>query len=112
MSTPRPLVHAQLVCADIYGVPHAAILARCRTKKLAEARAVAMWIGHHRGYSYSEIGRAFGRYNTTVMSAVARIAAMIETNPELARSCADCLRAWAIFEAEYAARIFAIERAA
>ena len=103
---PRPIVHAQMVAADYFGVTRADILARGRSRKVVEARHVAMWLARLRGQpSFPELGRAFRRDHTTVMPAIRKIERKIATNPELARACADCLRALAVFEAECRAQL-------
>lgn len=50
-------------------------------KRIADARAVAMYLTRKvTGASYPEIGRAFGRDHTTVLYAVNRVAARINTD--------------------------------
>jgi hypothetical protein len=58
----------------------AAILGGDRHKSLARARHIAIWLCHERlpDLSFPELGRAFGKDHTTIMSAVNRIGALME----------------------------------
>lgn len=62
------------VCAE-YGLSRDELMGRCRWKRIAQARNVAMYIARKLGCgSYPELGREFGnRDHTTVMSAVRSI---------------------------------------
>lgn len=54
--------------AALYGIDVEIIFSRTRTKTIAEARAVCMWAARVRlGWSFPELGRAFGRDFTTVI---------------------------------------------
>lgn len=46
-------------------VPEVDILGRRRLKPIAHARQYAMWLLREEGYSYPEIGRAFGHKDHT-----------------------------------------------
>lgn len=52
--------------AKRFGFEATDILGRSRTQMLARARAVAMHEARMLGFSYVEIGKAFGRDHTTV----------------------------------------------
>lgn len=55
------------------------IFGRARSKTIAEARAVAMWAARLRlGWSYPELGRAFDRDHTTILSACDTVAIRLE----------------------------------
>lgn len=56
------------------GTPARAILSRSRTADVFAARARAMRALRAMGYSFPEIGRAFGRDHATVMHAVRKVA--------------------------------------
>ena len=57
--------------AAVYGVSHADIVGRARTKSIAEARmAVCLVAKRCTRLSYPEIGRVLGRDHTTVMALV------------------------------------------
>lgn len=52
------------------------ITSRSRTKSVAEARAVAMWLAREKlGLSYPELGREFGRDHTSCITAVRKVCA-------------------------------------
>ena len=68
----RPARVIQEEVADYFGLQEgrAAILGGQRSKTIARARKLAMWLTRQRlGYSFPEIGAAFDRDHTTVMSA-------------------------------------------
>lgn len=58
-----------------FGVSERLIMSRLRTPRVARARQVAMGGMWGAGFSYSEIGRFFGRDHTTVMHAVKLVGA-------------------------------------
>jgi chromosomal replication initiation ATPase DnaA len=64
-----PIRRIQLEVCEEYGITLQAMLSRRRRPKLVEARREAMTLARLTKASYSEIGRAFGRHHTTVMSA-------------------------------------------
>lgn len=50
-----------------------------RTKSVSMARHIAMFLAHKDGYSFPEVGRAFGNRNhTTVMAACRKVQAMLD----------------------------------
>lgn len=56
-----------------YHIKESDILGGVRTKTLAEARTVAMYVCREVSkYSLSEIGKIFGRHHTTVLHAIHR----------------------------------------
>lgn len=83
-----------------FGLGRAEILARCRSKTIARARIVAVRLAREEGYSFPELGRAFGnRDHTTIMSNCRRVAsACVDTriDPLLADDYFACMRAWAV----------------
>lgn len=66
---------AQIMAAHVYGVPMEALLAATRREpRAAEARQVAMYLGHVvLGLNLSEVARGFGRDRTTVFHACQRV---------------------------------------
>ena len=68
----RPVVLAVVQeVAKQYGLDVDEVLGRARSKTVARARCMAMWLTRVRlDMSYPEIGREFDRDHTTVMSAV------------------------------------------
>ncbi|HYQ30393.1 MAG TPA: helix-turn-helix domain-containing protein [Polyangiaceae bacterium] len=57
--------------AAVYGVAHADIVGRARTKSIAEARMLVSLLGKRcTRLSYPELGRVLGRDHTTVMALV------------------------------------------
>lgn len=74
---------AQLMTAHVYGVPLEAVLAATRRDPhAAEARQVAMYLGHVvLGLNLSEVARGFGRDRTTVFHACRRVEELRE-DPE------------------------------
>ncbi len=57
--------------ADAYAVTPEEVLGRSRSKSVVAARRLAMRACRTRwGWSYPEIGKAFGRDHSTVMSAI------------------------------------------
>jgi chromosomal replication initiator protein len=79
--------------AQEFGVERDALLARDRRPPVAEARQVAMYLARElTTHSLPEIGRGIGNRNhTTVLHAVNRISATIQTDPTV-RSAVDNLR--------------------
>lgn len=66
-----------------FGVTLAELHSADRHKRIARARHVAMWLMRQGGMSYPEIGRAIGnRDHTTVMSAVRKVEAGLEAEPQ------------------------------
>lgn len=81
MTEPLFTVVTQVV-ARYYSVTPEIILSRSRVKSATVARAAAMYVARLAGdFSYPEIGQAFGRDNTTVMSAIKKVARRAATNP-------------------------------
>lgn len=77
------------------GVPRCEILGKRRYHYIATARAFAMRIARDEGfYSYPDIGRAFGRDHTTVMSACRRVARMVARSEGPFEQYLACARAW------------------
>ena len=72
---PSGLGMAQILAAQIYGLPLEALLAGTRgSRRAAEARQVAMYLGHVVfRLSLAAIGRGFGRDRTTASHACRRI---------------------------------------
>jgi hypothetical protein len=74
--TPRHKA-ALAICARVahmYGISVDELLGESRTKTIAEARAVAMWVTRQElSWSFPEIGRAFQRDHTTVMHCCQRV---------------------------------------
>jgi hypothetical protein len=64
-----------LVCKS-YGIPHSKLIAERRTKKIVEARQLAMFLAKRLALkSLPEIGRSFGgRNHTTVLHAARKVA--------------------------------------
>jgi chromosomal replication initiator protein len=57
--------------AALFGCDVSEIASRCRTQSVARARMVAIGTARARyGWSYPELGRAFGRDHTTCIHAV------------------------------------------
>ena len=57
--------------AQLFGVDPAELGTRCRSRSVAGARMVAVALARVRfGWSYPELGKAFGRDHTTCMHAV------------------------------------------
>ena len=72
-NSPRFGAMAEIVeaVATVYGVSTAAIIGRCRSKSIAEARQVACLIARRcTRLSLPEIGRAVGCDHTTVMHGI------------------------------------------
>lgn len=75
-ATPEEIIRAT---AEQYRTTVEAILAKDHHKGISEARNVAMFIckKHLRGISFPEVGLAFARDHTTVMSAVRKIESFV-----------------------------------
>lgn len=70
--------------AGAFGIPPAEVLGRDRSKTVMEARLIAYYLARHcTRYSYPQLGRAFERDHTTVLSGVAHAAALISADPWL-----------------------------
>lgn len=70
------------VVARYYSITPEDILSRDRTKSATIARGTAMYVARLAGdFSYTEIGDAFKREHTTVMSAIKRSARQAASNP-------------------------------
>lgn len=85
------------VVARHFGLGRAQILASGRSKTVACARAIAIRLARDEGYSYPELGRAFGnRDHTTIMAACKRVSlvAASNSNPWYADHFFTCLRNW------------------
>jgi hypothetical protein len=89
---PRPLAAGHLstrtvirVVSERYQVTPAAICGGRRWPAIARARAVAMYLARQlTADSYPELGRAFGRkHHTTVMAAVEKVGAHLQSDPAL-----------------------------
>ena len=66
------------------------ILSPARDRPTAAARAVAMYVAHRAGITYSASGRVFGRDHTTAMAAVARVGADPRLRGLADRIATDC----------------------
>ncbi len=62
-----------IATANYFGVKASGILSSSRYATTADARHVAMWLCRSFGASYPEIGIAFGRDHSTVMSGVRKV---------------------------------------
>ncbi len=80
---PEPLFQVVIrVVARYYSVTPEIILSRDRMKSATVARATAMYVSRLAGdFSYPEIGEAFGRDNSTAMSAIKKTARRAATDP-------------------------------
>jgi len=66
------------------------LLGHARTKQLTYARHIAMWIARNEiGASFPELGRAFKRDHTTIVSAVQKVER--DTSDTMTKSIAACL---------------------
>lgn len=75
MTTGPIIRQIQELVARVYGVDRAALLSHTKTKNLALARGVAIYISRMTtDMSLPELGSVFDRDHTTVLSAVRRIA--------------------------------------
>lgn len=80
-----PVRAVQSAVAAHYGISLAALLSPNRSRRIAHARQVAMWIAREElRRSFSEIGRAFGRDHSTVAHAVETVSALAQTEPVFA----------------------------
>lgn len=74
------------ICAA-YAVSSEELRGRSRTRRVLEARQMAMYLCHHHcgasGASYSRIGRALGRRHSAVKNGVARIAERVGSDERL-----------------------------
>ena len=69
----------QITVAKAYGVSVDELLSERRQKYLAEARHIAMWLARkHTPRSFPQIGGAFRRDHTSVISAINKISAKLE----------------------------------
>lgn len=77
-----------LTCAH-FRLPLDVMLSPKRSRKIARPRQLAMYLARTTGRrSYPEIGRAFGRDHTTVLSAYRRIGTLLQTDIDFASTAA------------------------
>ena len=70
--------------ADVFEMPQAYIVGRRRYPDIALARAVLMYLaGERYGFGLSATGRALGVHHTTVLAARRKMAARMESDPDL-----------------------------
>jgi len=71
--------------AEAFGLDASHLLGKDRSKSVKEARLAAYLVARRcTRLSYPELGRAFGRNHTTVLSGVRRMSAMCARDPALA----------------------------
>lgn len=75
-------------CAH-FGVTGDDLLGESRRRQTLDARHVAMWLMHHSGRAYAEIGRELGKDHTTAMNACKRV----ESRPDLLAAAGEIYRA-------------------
>lgn len=69
----RQVLEIAQAVAGFYGIGMPTLLGPMRSKKIARARQVAIWLSRERtGLSYPDLGRLFERHHTTAMHAVDR----------------------------------------
>lgn len=61
------------LAAGAFGTTTTIVLGTSRVREAIDARAVAAYVGHLLGLSYSRIGREIGRDHSTVMHACGRV---------------------------------------
>lgn len=58
------------MCADLFGVPAAEIMGRKRLRHIVYARYALYTALRHRGWTFPQIGKFFGRHHTSVIHGV------------------------------------------
>lgn len=77
-----PVMDIVRLVADAYRVSQCEIQASRKTKRLAHARQVAMYLCRElSGESYPEIGRAMRRHHSTVIHGVQKIRRLVAEDP-------------------------------
>lgn len=79
--------------AEVYGLPATALLSGPRTKQLAEARGLAMYLAKiDTGRSFRELAEDFGRHDhSSVIKCVRKVKALLVTDKCLALRAEACL---------------------
>jgi len=80
-----PVTALQQSVATHYGYTLEELLGPRRNRTLAKARHVAMLLARQQGLSYPELGRAFRRDHSTVISGVRSVRRRLLAEPQLRR---------------------------
>lgn len=75
--------------AEYYNLRLTDLLSDKRPKRIAEPRMIAMYLARKlTGYSFPQLGNAFGRNHATIMNAWSKVPELCDRNEELRRSVA------------------------